>query len=150
MDEFSLLKAEEASRMLRVPLSTLYRLTKQGVIKGVKIGKQWRYKREDILRYFNAGVSFSDFTVERRQCPRLPCHIACRLAGSEGIIRNISSGGALVELEKAPDPFFAAELRFDLGFDDKAVPMQSQARVVRINDNNFAVKFIREIDVFQT
>jgi excisionase family DNA binding protein len=157
MDEFTLLKAEEASQILRVPLSTLYRLTKQGIIKGIKIGKQWRYKREDILRYFNAGVTFSDFTIEKRQYPRVGCRIACRLGDSTGVIRNISAGGALVELEKAPDPFSVGiriddpvELRFDLGLDDKAVAMQPQARIVRISDNNFAVRFTGEIDVFQT
>lgn len=60
MNEPELLKSKEASQMLRVPLSTLYRLTKQGAIKGVKIGKQWRYKREDITRCFNAGVPFEN------------------------------------------------------------------------------------------
>ena len=53
-----LLTAKEASDMLRVPLSTLYRLTKKGQVKGFKVGKQWRYIKEDILKYFNTGYDF--------------------------------------------------------------------------------------------
>lgn len=56
----ALLKSKEASQMLRLPLSTLYRLTKNGNIAGFKVGKQWRYKKEDILRYFNTGINFDN------------------------------------------------------------------------------------------
>jgi len=60
MDKIALLTAKETSDMLRVPLSTLYRLTKQGQIKGFKIGKQWRYKKDDIFVHFNAGINFDN------------------------------------------------------------------------------------------
>ena len=60
MDKIELLTAKEASDMLRVPLSTLYRLTKRGQIKGFKIGKQWRYLKDDIFKYFNTGINFDN------------------------------------------------------------------------------------------
>jgi len=59
MNEPIILTAKETSNILRVPLSTLYRLTKTGRIKGFKIGRQWRYKKEDVLNCFNGGVELS-------------------------------------------------------------------------------------------
>lgn len=154
MDEIILLKAKEASEILRVPLSTLYRLTKQGRIKGIKIGRQWRYKREDIMRYFNAGIGFDNITVEKRRYPRVNCRIKCGFKifipgekdiQSQGIIRNISAGGVLVETgQKLPadidieDP---VELQFTLELNDENMFVQSQARVVRIDRGNLGIKF---------
>ena len=60
MDEITLLTAKETSILLRTPLSTLYRLTKSEQINGFKVGKQWRYKKEDILHYFNSGINFEN------------------------------------------------------------------------------------------
>lgn len=62
MDKFiseNLLTAEEVSRILRIPLPTIYRLTQQAKIRAVKIGKHWRYRKEDIERYLQFGTDFS-------------------------------------------------------------------------------------------
>ena len=46
---------KEVSDYLRIPLSTIYDLTKRGKIKAVKFGKHWRYLESDIQRYFERG-----------------------------------------------------------------------------------------------
>lgn len=141
MDKPILLTAKEASDILRVPLSTLYRLTKKGQIKGFKVGKQWRYKKEDIFVYFNAGVRFNDMAVERRQYQRIKCRIPCNF----GIIRNISAGGVLVEAPQEPvnlihneDP---VQLQFTIHLNDENMFVRSEARVVRIANNTLGIKF---------
>ncbi|RMF06386.1 MAG: DNA-binding protein [Candidatus Neomarinimicrobiota bacterium] len=50
--EQEILSLEEAGRLLRLRKRTMYRLLKNGAIPGVKIGGQWRIRREDILRLF--------------------------------------------------------------------------------------------------
>ncbi|MBI3306795.1 MAG: helix-turn-helix domain-containing protein [Candidatus Omnitrophica bacterium] len=39
----------EVSEYLKIPVSTLYSLSKKGIIRGVKLGKCWRYLETDIL-----------------------------------------------------------------------------------------------------
>lgn len=53
------LTSKQVSKYLFIPLRTVQRLTKEGKIKGVKIGKQWRYKRADIEYYISRGTDFS-------------------------------------------------------------------------------------------
>ena len=42
---------EEASRYLRIPLSSLYRLAQSGKIPCQKVGRHWRFKRQAIDRW---------------------------------------------------------------------------------------------------
>jgi excisionase family DNA binding protein len=42
------LKVEEISKWLRIPKSTIYKLCLEGQIPGKKIGRHWRFVREDI------------------------------------------------------------------------------------------------------
>jgi excisionase family DNA binding protein len=42
------LKIEEISKWLRIPKSTIYKLCLEGQIPGKKIGRHWRFIREDI------------------------------------------------------------------------------------------------------
>ena len=47
----AVMTAKEVCSYLRIPLSTLYSLTKRGKIKGAKIGKHWRYLEEEVYSY---------------------------------------------------------------------------------------------------
>ena len=47
----AVMTAKEVCSYLRIPLSTLYSLTKRGKIKGAKIGKHWRYLDDDVYTY---------------------------------------------------------------------------------------------------
>ncbi len=51
------LTAREVCQYLRIPLSTLYSLSKRGRIKGVKVGKHWRYLQEDVHDFLVHPVS---------------------------------------------------------------------------------------------
>jgi len=47
MDEFW--TAEEVSKYLRVPRSTIYKLAQDKVLPGFKVGKYWRFRSETVL-----------------------------------------------------------------------------------------------------
>lgn len=52
------LTAEEAAQLLKVSTKTLLRHARQGVIPGVKVGRMWRFRREDLLALLSpAAVS---------------------------------------------------------------------------------------------
>lgn len=41
----AVLTVSEAAEYLRIPISTLYKLTREGTVPAQKLGKQWRYHR---------------------------------------------------------------------------------------------------------
>ncbi|MBC7804720.1 MAG: Flp pilus assembly complex ATPase component TadA [Akkermansiaceae bacterium] len=49
--ENDLLPMEEAAHVLGISKPTLYRLVSQGAVHGLKAGKQWRFRREDLNAY---------------------------------------------------------------------------------------------------
>lgn len=42
---------EEVARYLRLHPSTVYRLAREGIIPGFKLGSQWRFNRERVDRW---------------------------------------------------------------------------------------------------
>jgi excisionase family DNA binding protein len=46
----NLLTAKEVANLLRMPLSTVYYLSKNGTIPSVQIGRIWRFRKDEILR----------------------------------------------------------------------------------------------------
>jgi len=46
-----LLTLEELSRYLKISKPTLYKMVEKGRIPALKIGNQWRFKKEDINRW---------------------------------------------------------------------------------------------------
>ena len=53
--EQELLSLEAAAEFLCVSKSTLYRLLGQGKLHGMKAGKQWRFRKEDLVAYMQRG-----------------------------------------------------------------------------------------------
>lgn len=49
----SLLTLKEAMDYLKLSRSTLYKLMGDGEIKGVKIGKLWRFRKSDLEAFVN-------------------------------------------------------------------------------------------------
>lgn len=47
----SFLTAEELSGIMRIPKATLYALSQKGKIPAVKIGKHWRYIKDEVLNW---------------------------------------------------------------------------------------------------
>lgn len=151
-----LLNVSEVKKILRVPLSTLYYLTKIGAIKSLRIGKHIRYRRADIEYYLENGFgrpSLQDTDrakkpMERREYPRINCALDCRfkvalpekeLNISDGVIKNISAGGLFMHASglccvRNDDP---VEVEFALAKEGITV----LCRVIRMQDNGIAVKY---------
>jgi len=47
----SLMTVEEVAKYLKVEQSTIYTWAKEGKIPGIKIGRFWRFKEEDIDKW---------------------------------------------------------------------------------------------------
>lgn len=47
----SLLTLKEAMDFLKISRSTLYKLMENGDIKGIKIGRVWRFQKKDIENF---------------------------------------------------------------------------------------------------
>jgi excisionase family DNA binding protein len=145
-----LLTAREVCEQLRLPRSTVYYLTQIGKIRAVRIGKHWRYRKQDIDQYLNGQVFSSP--QDRRRNPRLNASLVCQwsivienrksVSGS-GQIQNISQGGLLVKNEKfnSQDNSLEADDPIELTCDEMGT---IQGRVVRVEKNghcHFAVIF---------
>lgn len=111
----TILTAQEVSECLRISLSTVHHLTRTGKIKGVKMGKQWRYVREDIERCLIPDLEipppprFPPQKSERRTSRRISCYLPAgavlnpspqRKWSGKGVVLNISRGGLLLQSEE--------------------------------------------------
>jgi len=47
-----ILSIKEVSKYLRIPVSTLYKLTHEGKLPATKIGKHWRFMKNDLEKLF--------------------------------------------------------------------------------------------------
>jgi excisionase family DNA binding protein len=50
------LNIKEMSEYLRMPVSTVYKLTEEGRLPSIKIGKHWRYMKKDLAILFQQLV----------------------------------------------------------------------------------------------
>ena len=67
MDDFpQVLTIEEASKYLRIPLSTLYKLAQDGKIPCQKVGRHWRFRKETIDNW----LANSTFGTEPNRTPK--------------------------------------------------------------------------------
>jgi len=97
----------DISVYLKIPVSTVYEWAKKGIIRGVKIGKHWRFLESDIHSYLDSKSAqpiAPESEVERRGVARLNTEIPAELAvllmskngtAHQGRIENISESGAL-------------------------------------------------------
>lgn len=159
--------AKQLSLYLNIPKRTIYHLTKQGKIKGVKLGKHWRYMESDIEDCLSYGTDFfkspvriphnslkntqecSDF-IERRAYPRMNCHIEGNYAvdlpkkdkSVKSIITNISGNGLLIyDMSNINNVNVEdpVKLNFQLGQNGNAIELEG--RIVRKTNESFGVKF---------
>ena len=56
-NDIRVMNIREVSDLIRIPVSTLYVLAKQGKLKGAKFGRQWRFLEQDILNYLHGGLN---------------------------------------------------------------------------------------------
>jgi len=50
------LTVQEVANYLRIDIRTVYRLAKRGDIPCIKIGRQWRFKRDDIKELVSGSL----------------------------------------------------------------------------------------------
>ena len=60
-----ILDINEASEYLRIKKRTLYSLVSRGIVPGIKVGGQWRFKREMLDALFNRTGGAGD-EISRR------------------------------------------------------------------------------------
>lgn len=160
-----IINAYQACNILEIPLSTLYYLSKTGRIKSTKIGRRWRYFREDIEFYKLYGTPAHSRiaspiygpALEKRAHPRINCYLASSIEISipgrkqltiSGMILNLSAGGVFIEKDntcslfsqiKSDDP---VNLKFGLtGEPAQQEILKVTGRVLRVKDKGVAVKF---------
>ena len=46
---------DEVSAYLRIPKASIYKLAQKGKIPGQKVGRHWRFRREALERWLEAG-----------------------------------------------------------------------------------------------
>lgn len=56
----------ELSEYLKVSRSTLYKLVQAGRVPGQKVGRHWRFRRETIDRWLDAGPEDNTFVSRQR------------------------------------------------------------------------------------
>ncbi|MCM8775646.1 MAG: helix-turn-helix domain-containing protein [Candidatus Omnitrophica bacterium] len=108
--------AKEVSEFFKIPLFSVWDLTRKGKIRGVKIGKHWRYLEEDIRTYLSGSWVRSSHLArpsQNRIFPRINCDIPARLKVSlsykstickQGMICNLGEGGLLIVHDRRSDP----------------------------------------------
>ncbi len=93
-----LLDMEEAIALLKTTKPTFYRWLREGKLRGIKVGRQWRLHREDIQRFLTGHGPRID----------LPTDIAPLLATLESKLEE--AGGILPERDGAGDLEWAVKL----------------------------------------
>ena len=53
----SVLNAEGAAQLLHISVKTLLTLARAGEIAGRKVGREWRFVREDLISYVRGGAA---------------------------------------------------------------------------------------------
>ncbi len=51
MAEFGILQADEVAELLKLRQSTVLDLSRRGILPAFKIGKHWRYRRDDLMEW---------------------------------------------------------------------------------------------------
>ncbi|NOZ74584.1 MAG: helix-turn-helix domain-containing protein [FCB group bacterium] len=64
MENKEILNLVEACRLLQIRKRTMYQLLKDRKIPGIKIGGQWRFRKQDIFSLFSSADISADITEE--------------------------------------------------------------------------------------
>jgi len=101
--------AEEVAHALGIKLDTLYRYARKGRIRGMKVGKSWRFLHTDIqgfLQQHQYSAKPAEDSQPAQVQPSLLPDILRRAALQSGVQRAMTCGGAeasYADLDKASD-----------------------------------------------
>lgn len=100
----------EVANFLKLPLSTVYKLTQEGRLRGVKLGKHWRYLASDVRQQIAAPMPLALAAgAERRRAPRIDVRLPVQFrvevpqvkqCSGKGAVANVSRGGLLLVIEE--------------------------------------------------
>lgn len=68
------LNLEETAKYLRVSNQTVYNMIKDGRIKAYKVGREWRFLRQDIAAYMNSKSNTTDFVAMAAKGGEIDAH----------------------------------------------------------------------------
>ena len=57
-NDHSVMTIREVSEYLRIPVSTIYYLANKRKLRGAKVGKHWRFLKEEIMNYLREGNAY--------------------------------------------------------------------------------------------
>jgi len=155
--------AKQVSRILDIPLPTVYRLIKRGIIKSIKVGGKILCLLSDV-EYYKINGTYHHSTQEtshndRRKHSRINTDFDFQYSinlkqhkhiVAKGIVRNLNFEGAFLSGQKDEisiininDP---VTLRFILPLEENSnKKIIVKGRVLRKDGNGFAIKF-RQVD----
>lgn len=127
-DPDELMDMEQAIAILRTTRATFYRWLRAGRLKGSKLGRQWRFRREDIERLFKGAEPRIDLPADitplletlRRRLQETCGSITIRedqgseLAQAVDLIIQLAAKMKASEIHIEPQPDLTAWLRFRL------------------------------------
>ena len=53
-----IMTSQEVAKYLRIPIRTLYKLCQEGKIPATKVGRHWRFRKDNLDRWFDKKPSF--------------------------------------------------------------------------------------------
>jgi len=89
-----LLTTREVQNILKVDRITVYRMLQDGRLKGVKIGQQWRFPRDEVQRMLGGEVP-AGATAEPKPASAAPLPVHC-LQTVQNLFSSVSGLGSLV------------------------------------------------------
>lgn len=132
---------KEVSEYLKIPISSLWRLTHTGKIRGVKVGKHWRYFESDIkafLRGIQVYPSHDMKVLDQRSFARIKCAIPAMMTillperkkvVIQGMIRDLSEGGIFFVPASDLGVAEPIQIRFSIS-QSEASGIEAEGRVV--------------------
>jgi excisionase family DNA binding protein len=159
-EERDLLTAYEVSHYLRIPLNSVYYLTRIRKIPALKVGKHLRYQKSRIESFYSDITSDSlrlksKVPDEKRKMPRLNTHIEVRVVNllnndtEKAFVFNLSSHGAAIALceessLRINDPL---SMNFSIERDGhKQIHIETHARVSRLSAEKSGAVIFRHMD----
>jgi excisionase family DNA binding protein len=80
------LTADEAARLLGVTTQRVLKESRLGLLAGVKVGREWRYRRQALIRHLEQYVGEREPVPRRRYFDTFVCHWDRELiAGAPGV-----------------------------------------------------------------
>jgi len=120
--ETEFLSAQEVQRLLKLPKSTLYYLTKIGTLKAIRIGNRLRYPKQALETYLSSKSSSIIFAQQEAAVPAAPMlnvQLPCRLKISLGKEKDFQATGVVWRVSLFSVDVFKLQVKTRKGWPEK-------------------------------